>query len=148
VLRPSQATAEELAAEYAALARRAARRGEPGPIAFVRAAEPSVVVDAGRGRGGRGGRSTHVAALVGRALAVEPCRAVRFAAFASDGVDGSSATGGAMVSQRFAAQVGDGALGRAIAAFDTGTLHQRMGTALASAPTGHNMADLHVLVVR
>lgn len=156
VLPPSQASAEELAEEYAALARRAARGGERSRV-FLRAAEPSVVVTGGKGHAGRakGGRSTHLAALVGRALGgVEgtgPARLVRFAAFASDGVDGSSGTGGAVVDARFAAQVevrlGAGALDRALAIFDTGTLHRRIGTAVPSAPTGQNLADLHVLVI-
>ena len=142
VLPPSQASAEALAAEYVALA---ARRSSH-PRAFVRAAEPSILVPT---RAGRGGRSTHTAALVGRALGAEQ---VIFGAFASDGVDGASTTRGAVISDGFAAAVtrrlGPHALDRAIAAFDTGTLHQTMGTARASAPTGHNLADLHVLVLR
>lgn len=149
VLPPSQASAEELAAEYAALARRASRSGGR-PRAFVRAAEPSVVVALGRGKGGR---STHIAALVGRALGCFARRAptVRFAALASDGVDGGSGTAGAVVDARFAAGVearlGAGALDRAIASFDTGPLHQIMKTAIFSAPTGQNLADLHVLLI-
>lgn len=141
ILPASQAPAEELAAEYAALARRATTR----PCAFLRAAEPSVVVTAKRGRGGR---STHLAALVGRVLAAGTEHAI-FAALASDGVDGASGTGGAIVDARFAAKVearlGAGALDRAIAAFDTGALHQRVKTAVKQRATGQNLADLHVL---
>jgi hydroxypyruvate reductase len=150
MLTPSQASAAELAAEYAALARRASRAGGP-PRAFVRAAEPSIVVTPGGG--GKGGRSAHLAALVGRALGRSAGLAtmVRFAALASDGVDGGSGTAGAVVDARFAARVearlGREALDRAIASFDTGPLHQTMKTAVFSAPTGHNLADLHVLVI-
>ena len=140
VLPPSQASAAELAADYAA---RAAR---PGPCAFVRSAEPSLVVPS---RAGRGGRSTHLAALVGRAL--PPRRRVTFAAFASDGVDGTSGTGGAIIDQRFAmraaVQLGEAALDRAIARFDTGSLHRALGTAVLSAGAGHNLADVHVLLL-
>jgi glycerate 2-kinase len=140
VLPASQASAEELAAEYVARATR------PAPCALVRIAEPSLVVPP---RAGRGGRSTHVATLVGRGLS--PLRSVLFAAFASDGVDGSSATGGAIVDERFATQVesrvGPGALTRALARFDTGPLHRAAGTALPMGPTGHNLADVHVLLV-
>ena len=149
VLPPSQASAEELATEYAALARRASRAGTL-PRAFVRVAEPSVVV---LSRGGKGGRSTHLAALVGRALgrALELAPTVRFATFATDGVDGGSGTAGAVVDGRFAARVdarlGVGALDRAIASFDTGPLHEAMKTAVFMAPTGQNLADLHVLVI-
>jgi len=139
VLAPSQASAEDLAAEYLARASRA--RG-----AFVRVAEPSLTVPA---RAGRGGRASHLAALVGRGLS--PHRGVTFAAFASDGVDGRSSTGGAIIDEHFAARVearlGGAALARALARFDTGPLHRAVGTALPGAPTGHNLADLHVLLV-
>lgn len=150
ILPPSQAPADRLAAEYVALARRSAR-APSRPRAFVRAAEPSVAVSA---RGGRGGRSTHLAALVGRALGgwrgAEVAH-VTFAALASDGVDGRSGTAGAIVddsfSSRVADQLGELALDRAIARFDTGPLHRAMRTAVVSRPTGQNLADLHVLVV-
>lgn len=140
VLPPSQASAAELAAEYVARAARAA------PCALVRVAEPSLAVPA---RAGKGGRATHVATLVGRALL--PLRSVVFAAFASDGVDGTSTTGGAIVDERFASlvesRVSAGALDRALARFDTGPLHRAAGTALPMAPTGHNLGDVHVLLV-
>jgi hydroxypyruvate reductase len=165
VLPPSQASADELAIEYAVLASRAARRLARGGAAraFVRVAEPSVLVPA---RAGRGGRSSHVAALVGQAMGASApamfdshrvhelrrdARNVLFAALASDGVDGASGTAGAVVDDRFAKRVavrlGPDALGRSVARFDTGTLHRMMKTAVTSAPTGHNLADLHVLVV-
>jgi hydroxypyruvate reductase len=158
VLPPSQGTAETLADEYAALAR-AATRTPSGPRAFVRAAEPSVVVTVGRsglGEGrGKGVRSTHLATLVGRALgaaALPSSRTVRFAALASDGVDGVSGTGGAIIDGGLAARVfarlGPSALDRALASFDTGTLLQVMKTATPSAPTGQNLADLHVLLIK
>jgi hydroxypyruvate reductase len=129
VLRPSQADVVALAAEYA---RRAARlrSGE----AVVRAAEPSVLVPE---RAGKGGRSTHLAALVARVLPP----GVTFAAIATDGVDAASGTAGAIVRARSGSD-----LDRAIERFDTGTFHRRAGTALPAKPTGHNLADLHILV--
>ncbi|MDB4943405.1 MAG: D-glycerate 2-kinase [Labilithrix sp.] len=137
VLPSSAAPVEELAAEYLNRSR--------GPIVLVRAAEPSVALPA---RAGAGGRSAHLAALVGRGLAGS--RRVLFAALASDGVDGSSETGGAVVDSRFAARaaerLGETALDRALARFDTGPLHHALGTAVPSSPTGHNLADVHVLV--
>lgn len=165
VLPPSQATAGELAAEYAALASRAWRRFvRGGPArAFVRAAEPSILVPA---RAGRGGRSTHVACLVAEALDASASAmsdrhrlhdrrrgapSALFGALASDGVDGASGTGGAIVDHHFAERVADrlgpDALSLYVARFDTGTLHRTMKTAVSSSPTGHNLADLHVLVV-
>jgi len=140
VLAPSQASADELASEYIARAARA-------PQVFVRVAEPSVPVPS---RAGRGGRCTHLAALVAQGLL--PQQRVLFAAFASDGVDGRSGTGGAIVDERVASRarrsLGEGALAAALATFDTGTLHRALGTALAEAPSGHNLADVHVLVVQ
>jgi hydroxypyruvate reductase len=129
VLRPSQASAEELAAEYAARA----KRMRPGET-LVRAAEPSVIV---RHRAGKGGRSTHLAALVARELPPH----VTFAAIATDGVDGASGTAGAIVQAMSSAE-----LDHAIARFDTGSFLKNAGAALPSKRTGHNLADLHVLV--
>jgi hydroxypyruvate reductase len=96
---------------------------------------------------GRGGRSTHVAALVGRDLP----RGATFAAFATDGVDGSSGTAGAIVDgsfrKRIVSRAGEEAIDDAIARFDTASLHAIAKTALPSRASGHNLADLHVLLV-
>jgi glycerate 2-kinase len=169
VLPPSQASVESLAEEYVALAVRAGARSKGASQVFVRAAEPSVEVMRSQGRGGR---CTHLAALVGRMLgermlaermlaermlaerdastSAPPPRVV-FGALASDGVDGGSGTGGAIIdatfARRAAAALGEGALSRALSRFDTGALHRSLGTAIVSRPTGHNLADLHVLVV-
>ena len=129
VLRPSQASAEDLAREYVALAKR-------GSGAVVRAAEPSVVVPA---RGGKGGRCTHLAALVARDL---PPGYV-FAAIASDGVDGASGTAGAIVDASLREHHD---IDAALARFDTGSLLRRAHAAIPSRPTGHNLTDVHVLV--
>lgn len=136
VLPPSTDDVDTLAAVYVRLARTA-----PPGTAFVRAAEPAVVVPR---RAGRGGRGAHLAALVGSALE----RDALFGAFATDGVDGSSGTAGAVVDAGFTARSTPRALERALARFDTGPLHVAAGTALPSRPTGQNLADLHVLVVR
>ena len=148
VLPRSQDDVEKLARDYVRLATssRSARA-----CAFVRVAEPAVPILGGGGRqprAGKGGRSTHLAALVGRELAGTEAT---FAAIASDGVDGRSGTGGAIVDGRFAAVVaktlGAGALDTAIARFATGPLHASVNTALPGRATGHNLADVHVLVV-
>ncbi|AKU99774.1 D-glycerate 2-kinase [Labilithrix luteola] len=136
VLPPSQAGVEEMARTYVRLA----ERMRPG-TAFVRAAEPSVTVPK---RDGRGGRSTHLAALVGRELH----RRALFLAFATDGVDGSSGTSGAIIDGHFAVRAGARALDDALARFDTGKLHRAVETALPEGPSGHNLADLHVLLAR
>jgi glycerate 2-kinase len=118
----------ECARRYATIAA-AIPRGEAG----VFAAEPTVRVTV---RDARGGRCTHLAALMSSRL---PEHTI-FAAIATDGVDGASRTGGAIV---------DGPLAGAdlaVASFATGPLHVAAGTAIPIGPTGLNFADLHVLV--
>ncbi len=125
LLPPSQADVVVLAASYASA------KLAPGE-ALVRAAEPAVTVT----RKGKGGRSTHLATLVGRDLPP----GYRFLAMASDGVDGTSETAGALVGTlpRAAADA-------ALAGFATGPFLASLGVALPARPTGHNLADLHVL---
>jgi glycerate 2-kinase len=120
--------------EYAELARGLARGR-----AVVRAAEPTLVFDAGHA--GRGGRCGHLAA----ALASSLPPGVTFLAAASDGVDGSSRAGGAIVDRRFVASVGEPRVERALRTFSTGPLHVRAGTAIRGGATGHNLCDVHIL---
>ena len=124
---------EQTAARYTLLLS-AMPRGE----AAVIAAEPFVSIPTDRQSKGhaRGGRCTHLAALMSTRL---PERAV-FAAIASDGVDGASGTGGAIVDGPITGVAG------ALDVFATGPLHIDAGTALPSAPTGLNFADVHVLL--
>jgi hydroxypyruvate reductase len=134
VLRPTTEPVESVAREYAERARSLAR-GE----AVVRAAEPSLAVVARRP--GRGGRSTHLGAMV----APELGEGVVLLAAASDGVDGASETGGALVDGSLEGRVGRESLERALARFDTGSVLVAAGMALPSGPTGTNLADVHVL---
>jgi len=137
VLAPSHDAAGELAADYVRLATRL----RPGS-AIVRAAEPSLEIPSSRVRAGRGGRSTHLAALVGLGLP----RGVTFLAAATDGVDGTSGTAGALVNATFRERTSESAIVRALDRYDTGPLHRAAGTALDERPSGHNLADLHVLL--
>ncbi len=134
VLPPSVDGVDALANEYV----EASRSLEPGR-ALVRAAEPAVVVPSGSG--GRGGRASHLAALVAPALAPN----VVFLAGATDGVDGSSSAAGAVVDATSPSRVREGRWKAGVAAFDTAALHEQAGTALATGPTGLNFADVHVL---
>jgi hydroxypyruvate reductase len=133
-LRASTAEAESLASEYAAAANKLGANE-----AIVRAAEPTLDV---RERAGRGGRSSHIAALVAPRLP----RGVVFMAAASDGVDGSSGLAGAIVDRESWSHLDASDVAASVAAFDSASLHARAGTAIRTAPTGHNFADLHVLV--
>lgn len=126
--------------DVAALAKRylrEARRLAPGEV-IVRSAEPTVVVT---GSAGRGGRSTHLAALVGPHLPP----GVALLAGATDGVDGASGTGGAVASRGAFRRASERAVLAALGRFDTGALCEGLGVALAGGPTGHNFADVHVL---
>lgn len=67
-------------------------------------------------------------------------------AAATDGVDGASGTAGAIVDGSFLERAGELAIESALDQFDTGRLHLRVGTARPEDPTGHNLADLHVLL--
>lgn len=135
LLPASGASAERLARSYVRLAARLA----PGE-AIVRAAEPTVELPRARARAaGRGGRSSHLAALVAPALG--PGLFALFAA--SDGADGAG--GGAGVLLDGARPHDPAALATALAAFDTGAYFARRGELLPRHPTGHNVCDLHVI---
>jgi glycerate-2-kinase len=71
---------------------------------------------------------------------------VAFLAGASDGVDGSSRSAGACVSGdlRCPSDVRASALAR----FDDADVHQALGTALSSNPTGINLTDVQILARR
>jgi hydroxypyruvate reductase len=133
-LRASFGSVDALASEYL---QRAARLS-PGE-ALVRAAEPSLAIPS-RGAG-RGGRSTHLACLVARGLAP----GVAFLAGASDGDDGRSGTGGAVVDGSLERRAGAAVVSLALVRFDTGRLVRRVGMDLSWGPTGTNLADVHVL---
>ena len=136
VLEPSLEPAVELAEQYVQLARQL----RPAS-AIVRAAEPSLELPMRRLRTGRGGRSTHLAALVGLDLP----RGVTFLAAATDGVDASSGTAGALVDATFRERASQTAISRALDHYDTGPLHRAARTALRERPSGHNLADVHIL---
>jgi hydroxypyruvate reductase len=106
--------------------------------ALVVACEPTVALPAERGHGGRAGR----VALA--AMSALPPDVVLLCA-ASDGVDGSSGNAGAVVTASDAARAGAGRIAEHLAAFDDGPLHRALGTALPGGPTGHNLADVHIL---
>jgi hydroxypyruvate reductase len=107
--------------------------------ALVVPCEPTVRLPARHGRGGRAGR---VALLAGPSLP----REVALACVASDGVDGSSGTAGAIVTRASFAAATRAAIDAALADYDDAALHRALGTALELGPTGTNLTDVHVLV--
>jgi hydroxypyruvate reductase len=135
-----EVTAPEGGDAAAVAARRVeqARSLAPGH-ALVIPCEPTVVLPAQRGQGGRAGR---VALCAMRAL--PPNTALLCGA--SDGADGSSGTAGAAVT-RDAAEGADRRrlIDEALATFDDATAHRALGTAIEAGPTGHNLTDVHVI---
>jgi hydroxypyruvate reductase len=136
VLPPTNADVGNLAREYVSVS-----ESMLAGTAWVRAAEPSVAVT--HAEPGKGGRSTHLAALVGRDLSPE----VVFLAGATDGVDGTSGLAGALVDEDFR-QLGEGRIDAALLRFDSASLHVEAKTGIGLAPTGMNFADVHVLARR
>jgi len=134
ILPSSIAASAELCLEYAARARRL-RPGE----ALVRSAEPSLRMP--HRQAGRGGRCTHLATLLAGCLP----DGVAFLAGASDGVDGTSGTGGAVVDNSLVTRTSHLRVQRALASFDTGPLLRRAAMSLPGLPSGYNFADVHVL---
>jgi glycerate 2-kinase len=128
MLPPSLQSASKLAEAYGAAK---LRHGH----CLLRAAEPRVHVLSSKGAAG--GRCTHTAALV--AMKLRSGHA--FLAGATDGVDGASGTGGAVVDESLAGE----SLAASLAAFDTGTALRAAGATLPQGPTGLNFADVHVL---
>ncbi len=102
----------------------------------VAAGEPDVIV---RGTG-RGGRNSHTALLA--AIRLAGSDAV-FGAFATDGADGNSESGGAIVDGRTLERGGDPRT--ALDVSDSATFLAKTGDLVATGPTGTNVADIWAL---
>ncbi len=132
-LPPEEGDAEIIVARRIEQAR-ALAKGE----AVVVPCEPTLRLPAEHGRGGRAG----FVAL--RAMAELPDDVVLLCG-ATDGADGSSGSGGAIVSAADRGACEPGAIDRALAAFDDGPFHAALGTRIEGRSTGANFADVHVL---
>jgi glycerate-2-kinase len=108
--------------------------------ATTRAAEPALAVPR---NAGRGGRATHLAAIIAGRLPPDVVCLVG----ASDGVDGGSLTGGAVVTRETARALGP-TLARSIEAFDAAACLREVAATLPGKPTGLNFADVVVLARR
>jgi glycerate 2-kinase len=109
---------------------------EAGPGITIAAGEPDVAV---RGDG-RGGRNTHAALLAAQNLAGTDRV---FAAFATDGVDGSSASAGAIVDGTTVSRGGDPR--PALQRYDSATYLRAIGDLVETGATGTNVSDLWLL---
>ncbi|MPY66418.1 glycerate kinase [Deinococcus sp. SDU3-2] len=131
----------DLAAWHAAEIRRRLP-GLPAPLVLLSGGEATVTL---RGNG-VGGRNQEFALWLLRDLGEKGLHAL---SAGSDGVDGSSAATGAFLTPNSLARARR--LGLAPDAFlarnDSGTFFTRLGDALVTGPTGHNLGDLRLLVL-
>lgn len=109
---------------------------QAGPGITIAAGEPDVAVSGE----GRGGRNTHAALLAAQQLAGTDRV---FAAFATDGVDGSSSSAGAIIDGETVSRGGDPR--SALQRYDSAGYLRATGDLVESGPTGTNVSDLWVL---
>lgn len=125
------------AAEVAARRVEQARSLRPGE-ALVIPCEPTVRLPPDPGRGGRAG-------WVALRVLLDLPPDVILLCGATDGVDGASASAGALVTALDRDAVSAAEIERALAAFDDASVHERLGTHLPGAPSGINFTDVHVV---
>lgn len=125
------------AAEVAARRIEQARSLQPGE-ALVIPCEPTVRLPPDPGRGGRAG-------WVALRVLLELPPDVLLLCGATDGVDGASASAGALVTALDREGVSATEIERALAAFDDASVHEQLGTHLPGAPSGINFTDVHVV---
>lgn len=106
------------------------------PGLTIATGEPDLAV----GGDGRGGRNTHAALLAAQRLADTDDI---FVAFATDGVDGNSASAGAIVDGGTMSRGGDPH--SALEGYDSATYLRTTGDLIETGPTGTNVSDLWVL---
>ncbi len=130
-----EGTAEEVAREVEEVARRLAVGS-----AWVAGGEWTVKVGE---KAGRGGRATHLALLVAKAIA--GMEDVRVLVAGSDGVDGTGPWAGAVVDGATWGRAGETEGERGLRECDSGTVLARVGAAIEGGPTGVNHADLVIV---
>jgi hydroxypyruvate reductase len=113
----------------------------PGTELLVAGGEPTARLPDSPGRGGR---MTHLALLLARALAGTDAAAL---AIGSDGVDGASGASGAAIDGGTWAAIAAAGIDSedAIARFDSATALGAAGALIDWGPTGANYADLVLL---
>lgn len=109
---------------------------QAGPGITIATGEPDVTVNGD----GLGGRNTHAALLAANRLAGTDHL---FAAFATDGVDGSSSSAGAIIDGETVSRGGD--LRAALRRYDSAGYLRATGDLVETGSTGTNVSDLWVL---
>jgi hydroxypyruvate reductase len=142
----------EVAAGYAARAGAGgsgAAAGEgAGPLLLIGGGEPTVAIAPGTDLGRAcSGRSAHLALLMAGHLRGR--QRVAFLAAGSDGIDGFSPAAGAAVDGRTWDHARNLGLDpdRALVRYEAAPLLEAAGAAIVTGPTGHNLLDLHLLLL-
>ncbi len=139
--------AREVAKVHAALARQVATRDRPfrKPIAILSGGETTVTL---RGEGGRGGRNGEF--LLSLAIGIEGVEGIHAFAADTDGIDGSEANAGAFADWTSAGRLREA--GRdplaLLNANDSWSAFDSLGDLFTPGPTGTNVNDLRVMIVR
>ncbi|MDQ2094040.1 glycerate kinase type-2 family protein [Rhodalgimonas zhirmunskyi] len=139
--------AREVAKVHAAIAREVRHRGRPfaAPVAILSGGETSVTL---RTKGGRGGRNSEF--LLSLAQGIEGLEHVAAMAADTDGIDGSEDNAGAFADGSTAARMRAAGIdpGAALAGHDAWGAFAAVGELFVPGPTGTNVNDLRVMLIR
>ena len=139
--------AREVAKVHAAIAREVATSDRPfrKPVAILSGGETTVTL---RGTGGRGGRNGEF--LLSLAIGIEGIEGVSAFAADTDGIDGSEENAGAFADSTTVARLRAKGLGAKalLNANDSWSAFDVLGDLFQPGPTGTNVNDLRVVVVR
>ncbi|WP_137701252.1 glycerate kinase type-2 family protein [Marimonas lutisalis] len=139
--------AREVAKMHAAIAREVAMRDRPfsRPVAILSGGETTVTL---RGEGGRGGRNSEF--LLSFALAVDGVEGIAALAADTDGVDGSEDNAGAFADGQTAVRMRTAGAdpADALACNDAWGAFAAVGDLYVTGPTGTNVNDLRIILIR
>ncbi|MDQ2090508.1 glycerate kinase type-2 family protein [Marimonas arenosa] len=139
--------AREVAKVHAAIAREVATRQRPfaPPVAILSGGETTVTL---RGSAGKGGRNSEF--LLSFALAIDGVTGIAALAADTDGVDGSEDNAGAFADGGTAAAMRAAGVdpAAALAGNDAWSAFEAVGGLFEPGPTGTNVNDLRVILVR
>jgi len=139
--------AREVAKVHAAIAREVAAKNRPfaKPVAILSGGETTVTL---RGKGGRGGRNAEF--LLSLAIGIEGVEGIHAFAADTDGIDGSEQNAGAFAGGTSVARLrAKGFDAKALLnANDSWSAFDMLGDLFSPGPTGTNVNDLRVVLVR
>lgn len=139
--------ARDVGRVHAAMAREVCTRARPfaPPVAILSGGETTVTL---RGDGGRGGRNSEF--LLAFALAIEGLEGIAAMAADTDGVDGSEDNAGAFADGQSAARMRAAGIdpAQALAGNDAWGAFDAIGDLFVPGPTGTNVNDLRVVLIR